>query len=530
MPALFHIGPDDAEVLEDLRRSGLEVVSSDDERSTPDGAVDVVLIASTVEGPVHVARRIHAAAPDAHIVFLTTPERDDVLRRELLFGRIGTHWTIAPAAPVGAAAGAVRDAVQVTQRRRRTRTTIGRMNLRLAEPPPQPQRRALISDHFLASVLEQLPDAVVVLDPSRQVLAFNSAAATAFAGVRRGERFDATLPASARDALATAEETGSAETELHSPHGRDYGVRATALRDGTAGAIIGTAIVARELSDQRREARRRQLVASAVRELSSTLDARTAMKRLTDLFTTELVEAAAADVLTGSAVQRVAVSGRSLEAQRLLEGTANLELHRNVNHPSLAAINRGEIVVVNGVTAEQIHQLAINEEHERILLELPLRAFVVAPLRSSNRTVGAILLARTTTESFDDDDVATIEEIAREAVSALRNIWSYQAAEEASRMKDDFLATLSHELRTPMTSILGWSQILKLEEIESEMVREGLDSIERSARAQAQLIDDLLDLSRMRMGKLQFQARPFSVTSVVRGGSTRCGPPRRRRA
>ena len=78
-----------------------------------------------------------------------------------------------------------------------------------------------------------------------------------------------------------------------------------------------------------------------------------------------------------------------------------------------------------------------------------------------------------------------------------------EEAERVIRMKDEFLATLSHELRTPLNAILGWSQILTRGPLESEDARQGLQAIERNTRAQAQMIEDLLDMSRITAGKVR---------------------------
>jgi PAS domain S-box-containing protein len=90
-----------------------------------------------------------------------------------------------------------------------------------------------------------------------------------------------------------------------------------------------------------------------------------------------------------------------------------------------------------------------------------------------------------------------------------------EEAEAASRMKDQFLATLSHELRTPLNAILGWVQILRSGRMDEAGMRRGLETIERSARAQAQLIDDLLDVSRIISGKLRLDLRPVDLPEIV---------------
>jgi signal transduction histidine kinase len=84
-------------------------------------------------------------------------------------------------------------------------------------------------------------------------------------------------------------------------------------------------------------------------------------------------------------------------------------------------------------------------------------------------------------------------------------------AEAANRIKDEFLATLSHELRTPLTSLLGWASVLRTPDRDS-LLDQGLEAIDRNAKAQAQLIDDLLDVSRIVSGKLHLNVRPLNVS------------------
>jgi PAS domain S-box-containing protein len=88
-------------------------------------------------------------------------------------------------------------------------------------------------------------------------------------------------------------------------------------------------------------------------------------------------------------------------------------------------------------------------------------------------------------------------------------------AQEANRLKDEFLATVSHELRTPLTAILGWAHLLRGGQVGGEAAVKALETIERSARAQAQLIDDLLDVSRIVTGKLRLDVMPVSPHSFI---------------
>lgn len=98
-----------------------------------------------------------------------------------------------------------------------------------------------------------------------------------------------------------------------------------------------------------------------------------------------------------------------------------------------------------------------------------------------------------------------------------------KALEEASDRKDQFLATLSHELRTPMTAVLGWARMLKLGLSERETI-EAIDAIEKSAVVQAQLIDDVLDVSRIVAGKMTFNAAPVDLGEVLNSAMTTVRP------
>ncbi|MDQ3280062.1 MAG: CHASE domain-containing protein [Acidobacteriota bacterium] len=92
---------------------------------------------------------------------------------------------------------------------------------------------------------------------------------------------------------------------------------------------------------------------------------------------------------------------------------------------------------------------------------------------------------------------------------------SQVALQRANTAKDEFLATLSHELRTPMTAIMGWSQMLTEENVDRETLAMSIDAIRKSAQVQAQLIDDLLDVSRITAGKMQIETEPVELAPVV---------------
>ena len=99
-----------------------------------------------------------------------------------------------------------------------------------------------------------------------------------------------------------------------------------------------------------------------------------------------------------------------------------------------------------------------------------------------------------------------------------------EAAEAASLMKDEFLATLSHELRTPLNAIVGWASLMRTGTLEGARLQQALDSIVRNARAQARLIDDLLDVSAIISGKMSLEMRPVDLGAVIKAALDSVGP------
>jgi PAS domain S-box-containing protein len=109
----------------------------------------------------------------------------------------------------------------------------------------------------------------------------------------------------------------------------------------------------------------------------------------------------------------------------------------------------------------------------------------------------------------------SISGIFAHGVDITEQVRARKDAEDANRAKDEFLATLSHELRTPLNAILGWSRMLSDAKLDEEIRARGLETIQRNTLLQSQLIDDILDVSRIISGKLRLEVRPVELSSVV---------------
>jgi signal transduction histidine kinase/DNA-binding response OmpR family regulator len=141
---------------------------------------------------------------------------------------------------------------------------------------------------------------------------------------------------------------------------------------------------------------------------------------------------------------------------------------------------------------------------------------MAAPLRGRDgQSLGVIYLCeRADGAQFTADDEAILVQLSQMASTAIENIL-FSQEREANRLKDEFLATLSHELRTPLNAILGWAQLLKMEGLEGNAAH-GIEVIERNAKAQTKLIEDLLEVSRITTGKLRLSVKRIELAPVVR--------------
>jgi PAS domain S-box-containing protein len=138
-----------------------------------------------------------------------------------------------------------------------------------------------------------------------------------------------------------------------------------------------------------------------------------------------------------------------------------------------------------------------------------------APIRNRDgHIIGVVLVFRDITERRRSDAERRTAEAERERLLEAERA-ARAEAERASRVKDEFVAMVSHELRTPLNAILGWTQLMKKDRQDAVVQERGLDIVARNTRLQAQLISDLLDISRIVSGKLQVEFRRVDLASIV---------------
>jgi PAS domain S-box-containing protein len=188
----------------------------------------------------------------------------------------------------------------------------------------------------------------------------------------------------------------------------------------------------------------------------------------------------------------------------------------NRANPVVKVIESGQPELIPDMSGEFLKSIARDEEQLRIFEELEPRSGMVVPLVAHGNKIGAItFVSSESARRFGAAELAFAEVVAGRAASAVDNARLYYEAREASRIKDEFLATVSHELRTPLNAILGWLYLLKSRKLDDVTAMEAMDTIERNARSQAQLVEDLLDISRIITGKLRMEVKKVKLRPVI---------------
>jgi signal transduction histidine kinase/ActR/RegA family two-component response regulator len=151
-------------------------------------------------------------------------------------------------------------------------------------------------------------------------------------------------------------------------------------------------------------------------------------------------------------------------------------------------------------------------------------SIIYVPMMAQEKVIGVIQAQSVREGAYTEEDVPMLSIIANQAASAIQNARLYlqavegrQAMERANQIKDEFFAILSHELRTPLTPILGWTKILsRLSPDDQDTRAHALSVIERNAKLQTQLVNDLLDMSRIESGKLSIYVQPTNLNTAVK--------------
>lgn len=186
-------------------------------------------------------------------------------------------------------------------------------------------------------------------------------------------------------------------------------------------------------------------------------------------------------------------------------------------------LRSGEALLVPTVTEETLSRIARNDGEARLLRELGLCSYVIAPMIAHGRTLGAIVLNSLQPERrYAEADFNLAIDLARRAALAVDNARLYQEAQGALQARNAFFSSISHDLKTPLTVIKGQAQLLRrrlgrIDGVDVTWLREGLDNVEATAERMTGLINQILDLARLQANQpLDLNLRPTDLVALAR--------------
>jgi PAS domain S-box-containing protein len=271
-----------------------------------------------------------------------------------------------------------------------------------------------------------------------------------------------------------------------------------------------------DITERKHTAERAAFMNQAGNVLAGSLDYETALTAVANLAVPAIADWCAVDMLDDGKLRRVAIAHVNPEK---VEFARSLERYEDPTAPTSAitVVRTATPALVPSITDDMIVTAAHGDEEQvRLVRSLGLVSYMCVPLIAHGRPLGALTFA--TAEShrhYRDDDLRFAQDVAHRAALAVDNARAYKVMQAADRLKDEFLATLSHELRTPLTAILGYARLLRDGLVTSDRTRHALEIVERNAAALTQLVEDILDVSRIISGKVRLNIQPVDLPTVV---------------
>ncbi len=281
--------------------------------------------------------------------------------------------------------------------------------------------------------------------------------------------------------------------------------------------------IARDITERKRSEAALYFLAEASIKLVSELDYGNIFRTVAQLAVPFLADLCIVDVVTeDSLMARVAVIHADPSKVELTQELEKFSPSMGKNHPVIDVIKSGQPFMVSVTTQKFFEEMAQSEEHQRIITTLGMKSYMIVPMVVRERVIGAISLFFSESERYyGPTELALAEELSRRAAVAVENARLYYEAQQALLMRDAFLSIAAHELKTPITALLGNTQLVQRRLARSNGVlverdQRMLKVIEQQAQRLSRMVETLLDISRIRTGTLSLEQQALDINELAR--------------
>ncbi len=283
------------------------------------------------------------------------------------------------------------------------------------------------------------------------------------------------------------------------------------------GNVIGIVGISRDITKTIELRRKHDLLLEISRTLIETLDPTIIVSNLAKLLVPSFADWCSILLVKGDGTLRGAANSHKdkIKEKLLNDFIETCGSSKIWNSGSYRVIKTGIPELYKEVTRKQLGKVASAEEVE-ILCALGINSVVIIPIKTRGVVLGVIFLANGKERgTFTEGDFKIIQEAAHRLSIALENVSLHQSLIKSVKAKDEFLATLSHELRNPLAPILNSLQLIHLQTLNNQKLAEPLKMAERQLGNMARLLDDLLDVSRIMRGKITLKKTAINVKDVI---------------
>lgn len=277
----------------------------------------------------------------------------------------------------------------------------------------------------------------------------------------------------------------------------------------------------RDITQRKQAELAQRFLSQASTLLASSLDYAITLQTLARLTIPELADACLIDVRAADGtIRRLAVAHQEPRKEVLLRELIAYPPDPSKPHPVVEALQSGIAAMGEQLPATLLAAIAHDSRHLRIMTELHPRSYIVAPLVARGQALGVLTFWITDSDRrYHSADLALAEALASRAALAVDNAQLYREAQQAIQVREEFLAIASHELKTPLTTIKAYGQLLARQLLQPNLDHDRLSGLVQQLHRQTdrleQLVNHLLDASRIQQGRLELHPEPINLPQLA---------------